>query len=111
MAMHVGYRGFLPEPLAGVFALSSFLAEGSAVYEAVRIAKEEGRIEAVPPFFMAHGESDGLVPVSWGKRSFELLRDLGIPKTGYFQFDGEHTVVASELKELYSWLEQRFKEP
>jgi len=110
MAMHLGLRGFLAEPPAGVFALSSFLAEGSAVYEAVRIAEGEGRLEEMPPLFMAHGKADWLVSVSWAQRSFELLRDLGMTKAKYLEFDGDHEVVASELKELYSWLEDRFAE-
>ena len=75
MAFHMGYRDFLKEPVAGVFVLSSFLAEGSAVYEAVRnggrrLRRDDDDDENIittgsrrrsPPLFMAHGSEDWLV--------------------------------------------------
>jgi len=104
MALQIGYRDILKEPVAGVFALSTFLAEGSAVYEAVRNKKKEGT--ELPPLFMAHGTSDWMVSLSWSKRSFELLSELGL-NAKFYEFDGAHDVAGDELNELCSWLCQR----
>jgi len=105
MAMHVGYRDFLSEPVAGVFALSTFLAEGSAVYDATRDQKKHG-IEP-PPLFMAHGKSDWMVSFAWSQRTFELLKNLGLDAR-FREFEGGHNIDEEELTELYAWLIQRF---
>jgi len=119
MSLHLGYRDLakqteltqsstgIAQPLAGVFALSSFLAEGSAVYDAVKNSSNNSST-IPPPLFMAHGRSDSLVSFSWGKSTFDKLTNLGLELT-FHEFDGDHQVSLEELHSLRTWIEKRFE--
>lgn len=95
LALHSGYR-FVPG-LGGVFALSSFLNKNSAVYSEL---KSEST-----PLYMAHGERDTMVPISWGKKTYEELTKLGV--TGEFVPLGYtlHELKKTELQGLFKWIE------
>jgi len=112
MALHLGYRDFLSEPVAGVFALSAFLAQGSAVYDAAKMkagVDGGGKVTAggLPPLFMAHGTSDALVLHSWGRTAFENMKTIGLDGK-FYDFEGEHNVDVDELELLTSWIIGRF---
>ena len=99
LALHTAYR-FRPG-MAGVFTLSSFLNNESAVYEALK-----DRTESVgTPLKMYHGNLDQLVPYSWGKDTYEKLRNLNVK--GDFQLVENiyHEMNKKELKSLFKWIE------
>ncbi|XP_066139560.1 lysophospholipase-like protein 1 isoform X2 [Euwallacea fornicatus] len=96
LALHSAFR-YTPG-LAGVFALSSFLNKNSAVYSELRAEST--------PLYMAHGERDTMVPISWAKKSLEELTKLNVK--GEFISLGYtlHEIKKSELQGLFRWIER-----
>ncbi|XP_050299211.1 lysophospholipase-like protein 1 [Anthonomus grandis grandis] len=95
LALHTAYR-FTPG-LAGVFALSSFLNKNSAVYSELK--------EAQTPLYMAHGERDTMVPISWGKRTFDELTKLGVKGEFVPLSYTLHEIKKGEIEALFKWIE------
>lgn len=95
LALHLGYR-IVPN-VAGVFALSSFLNEGTQVYDSVK-----GKCTS--PLFMCHGDGDSLVPVKWAENTFYNLKDAGVTGNFYSLSDTQHELTRSELNKLQNWL-------
>lgn len=96
VALHSAYR-FTPG-LAGVFALSSFLNKNSAVYSELRSEST--------PLYMAHGEKDTMVPISWGKKTFEELTKLNVKGEFVPLVYTLHELKKSELEGLFRWINQ-----
>ncbi|XP_066254939.1 lysophospholipase-like protein 1 [Euwallacea similis] len=96
LALHSAFR-YAPG-LGAVFALSSFLNKNSAVYSELRAEST--------PLYMAHGERDTMVPISWAKKSFEELTKLNVK--GEFISLGYtlHEIKKSELQGLFRWIER-----
>ncbi|XP_045467796.1 lysophospholipase-like protein 1 [Harmonia axyridis] len=97
LSLHMAYR-FLPG-LAGVFALSSFLNNGSEVYKAIKSLET--------PLFMCHGERDEMVPLQWGKDTFDQLTTLGV-KGEFMKLPNTfHELKSKEIESLLEWIEAR----
>jgi phospholipase/carboxylesterase len=60
-----------------------------------------------PPLFLAHGEDDSLVPVSWGKNTYSQLTAHGINGSFHSLPKTEHELSKAELKALYGWILQK----
>nr|CAD7452456.1 unnamed protein product [Timema tahoe] len=105
MALHLGYR-FLPQ-LAGVFALSSFLNEKSAIYEVLSRRTIEAKQPNLPPLFMCHGDRDTLVPIKWGRETCDKLSKLGLDTQFHKVTNALHELKKTELKQLYDWVKTR----
>ena len=110
MALQFGFRirEFMWDPLAGVVVLSSFLADGSAVYSRKQSGDED--IDSVP-LFMAHGMRDDLVPISWGEATFNLLSmgEHTRPEVSCFRtFDGYHNIDNKIMDSVGNWISDRF---
>lgn len=88
LAMHTALH--LNTDLAGVFACSSFLNRDSIVYDS--LANRTKPDTALPELRMYHGDRDTLVPLEWGKESYDKLTSLGVK--------GEFTTLANTLHEL-----------
>ena len=89
------------EPLAGLIALSTYLPDpDSAAASAVAAASSQ-------PVFMAHGNSDPVIPVQHAKASAEVLRGLGITLE-WHDYPMAHQVCGEEIQALGDWMEQRF---
>lgn len=97
MAMHLAYRNH--QDVAGVFALSSFLNKGSAVYEALK--KSHG---VLPELFQCHGTADELVLHSWGEETNSLLKSLGVSTRFHSLPNVYHELNKTELEKLKSWI-------
>ena len=87
----------LPERLAGVMALSTYVPL-SASLEA----------EATPankaiPIFMAHGRYDDLIPIDRAERSRDLLAKLGY-KVEWHAYPMPHSVCAEEIGDIAAFL-------
>lgn len=105
MALQLGFRDFLTEPVAGVFALSAFLAERSVVFEEMTRFREKRNI----PVFMAHGDSDPLVEYSWGQRTFDrVVAEGDLRIASFHQFRGFHHIDEKVMENLETWIAQRF---
>lgn len=102
LALHSGFH--VSQELAGIFACSSFLNDDSIVFETLRTRKTQRNSGTLPKLLMFHGDRDNLVPISWGKESFDELAQLDV--------DGEfkplkntlHELKANELREIHEWI-------
>lgn len=102
LAMHTGFH--LNQNLAGVFALSAFLNNGSIVYESLDAAKKSPT--SLPKLRMFHGGRDTLVPLSWGEKTFEELTKRGIVGEFTPLKNTLHELKKSELLELEKWINE-----
>jgi len=100
MALHLAFR-FVPE-VAGVFALSSFLNDNSATYKELR----EKKPNKLPALFYAHGDSDDLVDLAWGKKTFETLQELGVKGEFHVINHTFHELKKKEIDLLFNWIDK-----
>ncbi|XP_021499088.1 lysophospholipase-like protein 1 isoform X1 [Meriones unguiculatus] len=103
MAMHLAYRNHLD--VAGVFALSSFLNKGSAVYQDLQQGDR-----TLPELFQCHGTADELVLHSWGEETNSKLKSLGVNTTFHSLPNVYHELNKSELERLTSWVLRKLPE-
>ncbi|KAK9875176.1 hypothetical protein WA026_005968 [Henosepilachna vigintioctopunctata] len=96
LSLHMAYR-FLPG-LAGTFALSSFLGKESEVYKNIKSIQT--------PLFMCHGDRDDMVPLKWGKSTFDHLTHLGVKGEFMELANTYHELKTSEIDRLQSWIEK-----
>ena len=95
IALGAGLRH--PERLAGLVGLSGYvpLADTTA---AERHAASQGL-----PVFLAHGRSDGIVPLARGTAGRDLLKGLGCD-VAWHDYPMEHSVCMEEVVALNRWL-------
>ncbi len=67
MAFHTGL--YYPKRLAGILALSTFLAEGE------KLAADKADANAQIPILMCHGQQDTVLPMALGKSSLATLAE------------------------------------
>lgn len=99
LALHTGYH-VQPE-LRGVFALSAFLNNDSIVYESLR-TKSASNPHA--ELLMFHGDRDTLVPIQWGRQSYEALEKLGIYGEFIVTKNTMHELKTRQMLQLQEWL-------
>ena len=95
IALGAGLRH--PDRLAGIAGLSGYvpLADTTA---AERHAASQGL-----PVFLAHGRSDGIVPLARGTAGRDLLQGLGCD-VEWHDYPMEHSVCLEEVTALNRWL-------
>lgn len=98
LGLHTAFR-FSPG-LGGVFALSSFLNENSAVYESLKTSKTG--VET--PLYMCHGERDSMVPIEWGRETYKNLVGLGVKGEFIPLKHTLHELKKNEILGLFEWL-------
>lgn len=96
LALHSAFR-FSPG-LAGVFALSSFLNKNSAVYSELKAENTA--------LYMAHGEKDTMVPISWGKKTYEELTKLNVIGDFVPLVYTLHELKKGELEGVFKWINE-----
>lgn len=96
LALQEAYR-FSPG-LAGVFTMSSFLNNSTALYKEVE-ARET-------PLCMFHGDRDTLAPISWGQKTYNELMKMGIKGDFHILTNTMHELKQTELKALLNWIQQ-----
>lgn len=87
-----------PKPLAGILALSTFLAEGENLATGKSAANE--RI----PIFMCHGQQDAVLPISLGKTSLATLESAGYA-VEWREYSMGHEVCREEIQDITRWLQ------
>lgn len=95
MALMTGLRH--PARLAGLACLSGYLPL-AALTEAERHPAHHDL-----PIFMAHGRSDGVIPIDRASASRDALRSLGYP-VEWHEYPMQHSVCAQEIADLNRWL-------
>ena len=95
IALMAGLR--YPQRLAGLAGLSGYLPL------AANTAAERHAANAGTPVFLAHGRSDGMVPMARGAAARDMLLALGNP-VEWTDYPMEHSVCIEEVDALKRWL-------
>ena len=98
IALHCGCR--YPRPLAGIMALSTYLALPDTLEDEISDYASE------IPVFMAHGRQDDVVNIEYGKQGLERLEANTI-EVQWNDYDMGHAVCAEEIQHISQWLSQQ----
>ncbi len=98
IALHAGLR--YPRPLAGILALSTFLALADS------LAGEASGANRAIPIFMAHGHHDQMIAAERALGSRDVLLDAGYP-LAWHDYPMGHEVCAEEIAAIGAWLADR----
>lgn len=100
IALHTGL--LYPDKLAGIIALSTYVAIPDAIRRSASDANKE------IPIFMAHGRFDPIIPYFIGKQSRDFLAKAGYP-VEWHEYPMEHAVHPDEIQHIASWLNNLIK--
>jgi len=95
IALQAGLRH--PERLAGIMALSTYLA-----LPQVLVAEAHAANRAVP-IFMAHGTSDPMIRLDWAEASHRALQTHGYD-VEWHTYRMQHAVCIEEVRDIGAWL-------
>lgn len=87
----------------GVFALSAYLPDLAAAGLEIRPDPD------TPSVFQAHGLSDPVIPVTFGRAAVRALRDLGL-NVEHHEYPMAHQVCDAEISDFRNWLLGRLKD-
>ncbi len=93
--LHTGLR--YPEPLAGLMALSTYLALPD------KLETEAHPANLTIPIFMAHGTMDPVIPIQQGKNSADQLKQTGYA-VSWHEYPMQHAVSLEEIEDIGQWL-------
>ncbi len=96
--LHTGLR--YSEPLAGLLALSTYLAMPDT------LSAEADSANAKIPIFMAHGTMDPIIPIQQGKNSADQLKK-GDYSVDWHEYPIQHAVSLEEIEEIGRWITVR----
>jgi phospholipase/carboxylesterase len=99
LALHTGLR--YPLRLAGVMALSTYLATGTTLSDEGSDANRE------TPILYAHGLQDPMIPIGQAMKSRDRLKELGYD-VEWHQYMMEHNVCVDEISDISRWLQYCF---
>jgi phospholipase/carboxylesterase len=91
-----------PQTLAGVMALSTYLPLRAS------LAKEGSVANRSTPILMCHGTQDGVVPLSLGEASRDVLKGLGY-NVDWRTYPMQHSVCVEEVNDMSRWLQSQLK--
>lgn len=91
-----------PQRLAGVMALSTYLATQDSL--------EPHAAQADLPVFVAHGSMDPIVPQQLGEQAKDWLQQRGYQVT-WHSYPMAHQVCAEQLQDISRWLQQVLPAP
>ena len=97
IALQAGLRH--PERLAGIMALSTYLALPQV------LAAEAHAANAGVPIFMAHGTGDSMIRPAWAEASRRALEAQGYP-VEWHAYPMQHSVCIEEVRDVSAWLKR-----
>jgi phospholipase/carboxylesterase len=97
IALQTGLRH--PERLAGIMALSTYLALPQT------LAAEADAVNRDVPIFMAHGTSDPMIRLSWAESSRHTLQANGYT-VEWHQYPMQHSVCVEEVRDMGAWFKR-----
>ncbi len=97
IALHCGCR--YPRPLAGIMALSTYLALPDSLSDEISEHMPETSV------FIAHGRQDEVVSYDSGRACMEQLEANDIPVLWY-EYDMGHAVCQEEVHHIRQWLSE-----
>jgi len=92
--------------IRGIFVFSSFLVQSSVVFRSFKTANFElaKSVIPLPQVFMAHGDSDSMVPEEWASVTAAMLLQFGVD----IQLDRykgvDHEFTMQQLQDLIDWM-------
>jgi phospholipase/carboxylesterase len=89
---------YYPKPLAGILALSTFLANPK------KINSDKAAINARIPILMCHGQQDAVLPVAMGQSAFSCLKSAGYD-VEWCDYPMGHELCVSEIQKISLWLQ------
>ena len=95
LALHAALH--YPKQLAGVIALSTYIPTGAEITQSILPSNNS------TPIFMAHGQSDTLVPYSLGEKSYRMLHKIGL-NISWHTYPMAHSVCNDEIDDIGEWL-------
>jgi phospholipase/carboxylesterase len=98
MGTVMSYAAVLTHPsrCAGVMANSGYIPEGTAL--TLQWQQIAGK-----PFFVAHGQHDPVIPVSFGHRAKQLLTEANA-KVSYHEYQMAHQISEEQLGHMIHWI-------
>lgn len=90
---------YYPKKLAGILALSTFLAETH------QLGAEAAAINADTPILLCHGQQDMVLPFSMGQSAHAALRAAGY-NVQWREYPMGHEVCLEEIREISAWLQR-----
>jgi phospholipase/carboxylesterase len=98
IALQTGLR--YPQRLAGVMALSTYLPLRNS------LAAEAAPANRSLPILICHGVNDGVLPMSLGSATRDLLTGMGYD-VEWHSYPMEHSVCMDEIVHISRWLQAR----
>lgn len=93
-----------PQKLAGIMALSTYLALDSSLND------EKSEINQNIPIFMAHGSEDPIIQIKYAYQSHSLLNKSSY-KVNWNEYSGmPHSVCLEEISDINQWIIDCFSE-
>lgn len=99
MALHVGAR--YTEPLAGVIALSAYVPLSDKFLPESQAANKQ------IPIFMAHGEQDPLIPLTFAHTSCKFLLHNHY-QVEWHTYPMAHSICMDEINDISKWIKDLF---
>jgi len=96
MALHTAL--YYPKPLAGILALSTFLAEDD------QLAFGKAETNRQIPILMCHGQQDAVLPMTLGKSSLATLQSAGYT-VEWHEYPMGHEVCLEEIRVISQWFQ------
>lgn len=93
-----------PKRMAGIMALSTFLAESSS-----DLGSDRTKANQKTPILMCHGQRDPVLPVTMGRVAHDTLKRLGYD-VEWHEYPMGHEVCLHEIQEITRWLRRIFPE-
>jgi len=90
-----------PNKVAGVIAQSGYIPHESGLK--IDDVHVKGK-----PFIVTHGTKDPLLPVTWARRSRDMLQQLDVDLE-YHEFDMPHQISEESLAVVNTWLQNQLK--
>ena len=98
MALFTGLRYSMP--LGGIIALSSYLPLSK------KLSVEANPANGTVPIFIAHGSADPIVPLEWGKKTVQILKELNY-SVEWHEYPMMHQLCYQEIVNIREWLEKQ----
>jgi phospholipase/carboxylesterase len=87
-----------PKRLAGILALSTFLADSES------LGTSRAEVNAQIPILMCHGQQDMVLPMAMGQSAYRTLNDAGY-QVEWREYPMGHEVCMEEIREISVWLQ------
>ena len=100
MSLFTGLR--YPEKLAGILAMSCYLANGKQLPPTLSAANKQ------TPILQHHGEQDEVVPFNAGQMANRLLLENDY-QTEWKSYAMPHTLIAAQLADISNWIQKVLK--